>query len=57
MLGLVKWEVSCGFPCAQCKAKRLWHGAANGDLCDVKGALKAFQDPDVQDDHGEFRGP
>ena len=34
-------------------AKRLWHGAANGDLCDVKGALKAFQDPDVQDDHGE----
>ena len=56
MLGLVKWEVSCGFLFAQCKAKRLWHGAANGDLCDVKGALKAFQDPDVQDDHGEFRG-
>lgn len=56
MLGLVKWEVSCGFLCTQCKAKRLWHGAANGDLCDVKGALKAFQDPDVQDDHGEFRG-
>ena len=35
---------------------KLWHAAANGDVKEVDKALKRYQDPDAQDELGEFLG-
>ena len=39
-----------------CWAWQLWQAAACGDLGELRRALKAYQDPDVQDEQGEFLG-
>lgn len=37
-------------------ARKLWQAAACGDVRELRMALIAYQDPDAQDEQGEFLG-